>query len=260
MSTDILHLASFVRQTMGSCRRIQPIPQDFEYALRRSFISVDDLTPHLKSLRALVPAPTLLPSPPPEEKDPFDDFSGMPVLDPYLSGENDRVRSQYIPPHFPQFPSKHTYRYTPVFTERELDPRKIRERATEDGRHGEEALRKLARAAFKDVQAGGGHREKRLWGRKAENMESMFEKTIRGLTKKAQKNQTMGIVDTHPMEIDAGVVPKPSKTPLANNELGPIVNCERSFWRKNATTAPRKTEKVVETKDAAVTVERWVST
>jgi hypothetical protein len=34
---------------------------------------------------------------------------------------------------------------TAVFIGRDNDPRKIRERAAEDGRHGEEALRKLAR-------------------------------------------------------------------------------------------------------------------
>ncbi|KAL1963434.1 hypothetical protein VTN77DRAFT_8335 [Rasamsonia byssochlamydoides] len=268
----ILHFASLVRQTMSACRRIQPIPQDFEHALRRSFISFDDLTPHLKPLSMVAPTPTLLPSPPPEEQDPFDAFAGMPVLDPVLSGEDDRVRSKYIPPHFPQFPSKHTYRYTPVFTERELDPRKIRERATEDGRHGEEALRKLARAAFRDTQAAGaGPREKRLWGRKHESMESMFEKTVRGLAKKAaqKNNNAVGISDPQPqpqpMEVDGGAAQKQLKSPFANIELGPIVNCERGFWRKTA-TGPRKTEKVVEakaveTKDAALArVERWVST
>lgn len=263
---DILHFTSFVRQNMTACRRTQPIPQDFEHALRRSFVSVDDLTPHLKPLPAVAPTPTLLSSPPPEEKDVFDSFAGMPILDPHLSGEEDRMRSKYIPPHFPQFPSKHTYRHTPVFTERELDPRKIRERATEDGRHGEEALRKLARAAFRDTQAAGaGQREKRLWGRKNENMESMFEKTIRGLAKKAQKNNNVpGPADAQPMEIDGGAVQKQLKPPLANIELGPIVNCERGFWLKTATTGPRKTEKTkkaVETKDAAVSrVERLVST
>lgn len=247
---------------MTACRRIQPIPQDFEHALRRSFITVDDLSPHLKPLGAVEPTPMLLPSPPPEEKDPFDAFAGMPVLDPHLSGEDDRARSAYIPPHFPQFPSKHTYRYTPVFTEREQDPRKIRERATEDGRHGEEALRKLARAAFKDTHAGAvSQREKRLWGRKLENMESMFEKTVRGLAKKAQRNLATNKTEPLPMEIDGAAAPKPSKSPLTNIELGPIVNCERGFWRKNATTGRRKTDKVVETKDDAVTkVERWVST
>jgi hypothetical protein len=199
-----------------------------------------------------------LPSPPPEEKDPFNEFLGMPVLDSHLSGEDDRVRSTYIPAHFPQFPSKHTYRYTPVFTEREVDPRKIREHATEDGRQGEEALRKLARAAFKDTHTGGASKgEKGLWGRKNESMESMFEKTVRGLAKRSQKTVT----DGQSMEIDGGASQKQSKSLLANIEMAPIVNCEREFWRKSASTGPRKAEKPVDTKDPAMArLERWVTT
>lgn len=241
----MLRFASYVRQSMLSSRRLQPIPPDFEHALRQSFISVDDLPPYLKSLPAIEPVRTLLPSPPPEE----DPFTGLPSLGPVLSGEEDRVRSAYIPKHFPEFPSKHTYRHTPVFTEREHDPRKIRERATEDGRLGEEALRKLARAAFKDNQLGAAGRDKKLWGRKNENLESMFEKTIKGLAKKAQRNAPDAASNIAPsMNIDAGqpgvMEQKPSRPKLPIHfELGPIVNCERDYWRKTASTTGRKVEK-----------------
>jgi hypothetical protein len=233
---------------MSVSRRTQPIPQDFELALRENLISVDDLPPYIKSMQPVDPIPTTLPSPPPE-KDPFDDFAGMPVLDSHLSGEDDRVRNPHIPAHFPQFPSKHTYRHTPVFTEREVDPRKLRERATEDGRHGEEALRKLARAAFKDPQGSGGGREKRLWGRKNENAESMFEKTMKALTKKAQKTVT---------ESAPGSQSEAKAKASATVELGPIVNCERVFWRKPASATTRKTDKPVDVKESAVNrTERW---
>lgn len=243
---------------MTACRRTQPIPQDFEHALRRSFIGTDDLIPHLRSLDARAPVPTLLPSPPPEEKDPFNSFVEMPLLDSNLSGKDDKARSTYIPSHFPQFPSKHTYRHTPVFTEREDDPRKVRERATEEGRHGEEALRKLARAAYKDTHTGGLSKgEKRLWGRKDESMESMFEKTVRGLAKKTRK----AAADNRIMDIDSGEAQKQSKAVLANIEMAPIVNCERHFWRKTTSSGPRKVEKPAETKDSTpVKVERWVKT
>lgn len=242
---------------MAACRRTQPIPQDFEHALRRSFIDTDDLL-HVKSLGGCAPVPTLLPSPPPEVNDLFGEFLGMPVLDSHLSGEDDKIRSTYIPSHFPQFPSKHTYRYTPVFTEREDDPRKVRERATEEGRHGEEALRKLARAAFKDTHTGALSKgEKRLWGRKNESMESMFEKTVRGLAKKTRKPAA----DGQGMDIDSGDAQKQSKAVLANIEMAPIVNCERNLWRKSASAGPRRVEKPAELKDSDLAkVERWVTT
>lgn len=223
---------------MLSSRRIQPIPQDFEHALTRYHLSPDDLLPYLKSPPTVEPTPTLLLSPPPKE----DAFKAIPFLGPQLSGEDDRARSAYIPKHFPEFPSKHTYRYTPVFTEREADPRKIRERATEDGRYGEEALRKLARAAFQDNQLGSAGREKKLWGRRMESMDSMFEKTVKAVAKKSQKNTTLTGAAA-PMEIDLGagadVEMKPSRSKLSLNiELPPIINCERDFWRR--TTASRE--------------------
>lgn len=221
---------------MLSSRRLQPIPPDFEHALRQSFVSVDDLSPYLKSLPAVEPVRTLLPSPPPDE----DAFTALPSLGPALSGEEDRVRSAYIPKHFPEFPSKHTYRHTPVFTDREHDPRKIRERATEDGRLGEEALRKLARAAFKDNQLAAASRDKKLWGRKNENLETMFEKTIKGLAKKAQRSAA----DAAPsMDITSGEQKPPRPKLPIHFELGPIVNCERDFWRKTASATGRKAEK-----------------
>jgi hypothetical protein len=168
----------------------------------------------------------------------------MPILSDALSGEDDRRRNGHIPAHFPQFPSKHTYRFTPVYTDRETDPQKIRELGTEDGRHGEEALRKLARAAYKDTHVSGvGKGEKRLWGRKSETMESMFEKTIRAVTKKNNK------VSEGDGKVEGGQ--KPAKFSLASLELAPIVNCERTYWRK-AATGSSKTDKLADTKDAAV--------
>ncbi|EED12196.1 bromodomain associated domain protein [Talaromyces stipitatus ATCC 10500] len=247
----ILHLASFARQSMTASRRIQPIPQDFEFALQRAFIGTDELTPYVKSLKSEKTIPTLLPSPPPEEDDLFGAFTGIPVLSEELSGEDERNRINYIPAHFPQFPSKHTYRFTPVFTERETDPRRIRELGMEDSRHGEEALRKLARAAFKDTHATGtGKSERRLWGRKTESAETMFEKTIRGLSKKVQQP-----VDSQ----GGGAGQKDSKSSLANLDLAPIVNCERSFWRKS-TSGTQKAEKLPDKDSVIAKVERWVST
>lgn len=60
-----------------------------------------------------------------------------------LSGASDKLKMPFIPKKFPAFPSRHTYKATEVMPERETDPRKIREKATEAARHGEEALRRL---------------------------------------------------------------------------------------------------------------------
>ncbi|KAL2855358.1 hypothetical protein BJY01DRAFT_231681 [Aspergillus pseudoustus] len=235
----LLKLASYVRASMLSSRRVQPIPNDFEYALKRHHLSVNSLLPYLQPPAKIEPIPTQLPSPPPEEED---DFKVLPSLG--LSGEDDRTRSPYIPKHFPEFPSKHTYRHTPVFTERERDPRKIRERAADDGRHGEEALRKLARAAFKDNQPGSGGRDKKPWGRKGESFDSMFEKTVKGLSKKAQRGPVLG--GPSAMEIDAGAAEteaKPGRSKgLAGIELPPIINCERDLWRRNAASGRQRPE------------------
>ncbi|PYI07883.1 hypothetical protein BO78DRAFT_365716 [Aspergillus sclerotiicarbonarius CBS 121057] len=235
----LLQFASYVRQSMLSSRRVQPIPQDFEHALIRQSVPVDDLLPHAKRHPNIEPIPTLLPSPPPEE----DSFKILPSLGPLLTDEDDRVSNAYIPKHFPDFPSKHTYRHTPVFTEREQDPRKIREQATEDGRHGEEALRKLARAAFKDNHSGASVRDKKPWGRRAESMDGMFEKTARALAKKIQKPATGP--GSGPMEIDsgAGAEDRASRSKLSLNiELPPIINCERDFWRRAPTSGSRRVE------------------
>lgn len=243
-----MHFALYVRQSMSVCRRTQPIPQDFELALRKNFISIDDLPFYVKSMKPIGPVPTTLPSPPPE-KDPLDDFVDMPILHSSLSGEDDRTRNRHIPAHFPLFPSIHTYRSTSVFPEREDDPRKLRERATEDGRHGEEALRKLARAAFKDVQGPGVSRDKRLWGRKHESVESMYEKTMKALIKKSQKATT---------EAAPWSQSEPNARVAATIELGPIVNCERGFWRKSASICARTNDKPVDVKDSSADrTERW---
>lgn len=228
---------------MLSSRRIQPIPHDFEHALKRSRLSPDDLKPYIEAPPPTSPIPTLLPSPPPE-----DEVSRkLPFLN-ALRGEESESNRSYVPSHFPDFPSKHTYSATAVFTERDSDPRKIRERAAEDGRHGEEALRKLASAAFRDNPTSSSSRDKKLWGRRTESMETMFERTVKGLAKKLPKDShgqsaissavgsAMDIDSGPPADSDAKARSKLSW----NLELGPIVNCERDFWRR--ATSGRSTE------------------
>ncbi|CAG8266988.1 unnamed protein product [Penicillium salamii] len=238
----VLRLSGFIRQSMLSSRRIQPIPNDFEHALKRANLDLNDLLPHLKPAPSDALAPQFLPSPPPENEI----TKSLPFLT-ALSSEDDRATRAYIPQHFPSFPSKHTYSASAVFIERDGDPRKIRERAAEDGRHGEEALRKLASAAFRDNQTGSTGRDKKLWGRRMDSMESMFEKTTKALTKKLGNDKhilSSGLGST--MDIDPGQVDAETKAQLKlswNMEMGPIVNCERDTWRRTTSNTRRGEEK-----------------
>lgn len=228
---------------MVSSRRLQPIPHDFEHALKRVRISPDDLRPYLKTTKPVAPVPTLLPSPPPEDEV----ARKLPFLN-ALKGEEGRSNRSYVPKCFPDFPSMHTYSTTAVFTERDSDPRKIRERAAENGRHGEEALRKLASAAFRDIPTTSSSKDKKLWGRRMESMETMFEKTVKGLTKKLQKDQLAsaptGAAMGSAMEIDSVRAPdgdvKARSKVLWNQEMGPIVNCERDLWRRMTAASARE--------------------
>lgn len=237
---------------MLSSRRLQPIPQDFEYALNHHRITPDDLRPYLKSPPAVAPIRPPLPSPPPEDEV----KRKLPFLN-ALRGEESETNRSYVPRHFPDFPSKHTYSSTPVFTERDNDPRKIRERAAEDGRHGEEALRKLASAAYRDSPTGAIGRDKKLWGRRMESMETMFEKTVKGLAKKLQKDPFaapgLNTTATPTMEIDIGPIEADPKvrSKAWNQEMGPIVNCERDYWRRTTAASGR----VVEDKTPKSTVD-----
>lgn len=248
---------------MLSSRRTQPIPHDFEHALRRDRLDPDDLRPYLKTTRPVAPVPTLLPSPPPEDEV----TRKLPFLN-ALKVEEGLTNRSYVPKHFPDFPSKHTYSATAVLTERDSDPRRIRERAAEDGRHGEEALRKLASAAFRDNPMSSSGKDKKLWGRRMESMESMFEKTVKGLAKKLQKgpfaSTAMSGVMGSAMEIDSGAPAdgdaKSRPKVSWNLEMGPIVNCERDLWRRTTAAKARKDERSSKPADSVEPVDSFVGT
>lgn len=220
---------------MLSSRRLQPIPPDFEHALTRARLSLNDLRPLVKNPQPETKIPILPPSPPPE-----DELARNHAFLTALRDQENQTNRSYIPKHFPDFPSKHTYSSTSVFTERDNDPRKIREQAADDGRHGEDALRRLASAAHRDNPTNTSGRDKKLWGRKLESMDSMFEKTVKGLSKRIQKDQNdpaAPLLGTA-MDIDSGPAVGAdgrirSKVSLST-EMGPIVNCERHLWLRPA--------------------------
>jgi len=127
---------------MLAARRSAPTPLDFEYALRREGLTARLLKPHLKPpIDANKIKPLFIPVS--QQELVHRPVAGL--LGEDLNGESDKRTKGYIPKQFPSFPSKHTYKSTEVKLERETDPRKIREKATEEARHGEEALRRLVK-------------------------------------------------------------------------------------------------------------------
>lgn len=166
-TTDATKFLSFVAESMLSARRSSPTPLDFEYALRREGLTARLLKPHLKPPVAASKVKPLFISVPQQElvHRPFAALTGED-----LSGDSDKRIKAYIPKQFPTFPSKHTYKSTEVKLDRETDPRKIREKAAEEARHGEEALRRLVKAG-----KAGDHRSARRAAEKSAKQKKRHE-------------------------------------------------------------------------------------
>ncbi|WEW60232.1 hypothetical protein PRK78_005717 [Emydomyces testavorans] len=245
----MLRFLSYARASMTSCRRTQPIPQDFEHALNRNSVSLDSLRPYVKLSPKPKRIPNTLPTPPPEETSVRTHFH---FLGPELSAPEDKQIHSYIPKHFPKFPSRHTYRDTPVYTKRETDTRKVREQATEEGRLAEEALRKLVHAA-KNSRPTEEKAEKALWGREEESMDTMFEKAMAAVLKKQAEDKErkskgkQKAVDTSGDGMDFSFTEPAKEKPLekvdielAKLDLGPVVNYERQYWRRRPVPEQQK--------------------
>jgi transcription initiation factor TFIID subunit 8 len=138
----MMNFLGTVKASMTASRRLTPLPQDFIFALAESGLESHHLDPHLRlALPDDIANPTIQPprlseAPPPD-------------LAPMLGHELATPATQqygYIPSHFPPLPSRHAWQSTNIFTDREKDPRRIRERATDEGVQAEHALRKLTTA------------------------------------------------------------------------------------------------------------------
>jgi hypothetical protein len=133
-----------LKRVAHASRRAEPVPTDVEAILRYYNLPLSSLKPHLQN-----PIPQRLLEP--KFYDPVTENtahleSSPPVLGDELDGRYEKEERPWIPKHFPSFPSKHTYRYTPA----ELpvkNTHKKREEALADARKGEMALRRIDRAA-----------------------------------------------------------------------------------------------------------------
>ncbi len=125
-------------------RREHPIPSDFENMLKRHNLPISSLTPHLKNPMSIDPMPSFVYS---DDTHQSSEFKALPLLGSELSGQADKDAKPYIPSSFPDFPSKHTYKFTPQDDTRSRDSQKIREEAALNAQQGEDALRRLVRAS-----------------------------------------------------------------------------------------------------------------
>lgn len=200
---------SRVRRSMLAARRISPIASDFETAIEVLEVPRpdDQLEPYKTEP---VINPPLLPTPPPEDE--FHNTVELPpaILGPELDGHGRLNRYTFNTSGLPELPSAHTYKDTPVYPYRETDTRRIRELATQEGKLGEQALRKLAGAVKLDAahsldletsrpKPSPPQQQKRRKGISISE-EAIFEETLRDLL---------------------------TKEP-GGFELGPIVNCEKA--------------------------------
>lgn len=224
---DMAHYLADVRQSMLSSRRTGPIPQDFLQALHTHQLSLRSLLPHLDP-----PVPPSLSQFPVEtEVAQEDEQQHLRFLGPILNGAPNGHAKSYIPRHFTAYPSKHTYKATAEFANREHDPRKVRERATEEGRLGEEALRRLIGAASnhpaQEAQQRQGTKSMRV------RRNQMFMETMQAVTAGAPNSQS---VDSGYGSFEKGKQREGDAPSLSfgNGRLSSVVNSEKKYWRKPA--------------------------
>ena len=217
------HLAE-VRQSMLSCRRPQPIPQDFLQALHAHQLSLRSLLPHLDPPVLSSKSHFPLQTEPAEDGD----LQQYRSIDSLLKESLDDQEKSYVPKHFPDLPDKHTYQATPHYATREQDPRKVRERATEEGRLGEEALRKLVKAGtswpMEVADPGGANFSMRA------KRDQMWREAMSAITQEGSQS------GEGPMDIDKGKQREGEAWPSKSmpGHLSLAVNSEKRYWRKPA--------------------------
>ncbi|OAR02578.1 hypothetical protein LLEC1_00331 [Akanthomyces lecanii] len=141
------YLESIIEETKRlaiASRREHPTPSDFELMLKHHNLPISSLSPHLRNPMSIDPTPNLVYT---SNGHKSAEFKPLPLLGSELSGQADKDAKLYIPSSFPEFPSKHTYKFTPQDDTRSRDSQKIREEAALNAQQGEDALRRLVRAS-----------------------------------------------------------------------------------------------------------------
>jgi len=217
----MLKFLSMARRSMLAARRTMPTATDFEAAIDALEVPRpdDQLRPYQTHTSTV---PSLLPTPPPEDE--FHNTTKLPpsLLGPELDSHGGLTKFAFSVGGIPELPSAHTFKETPVYPHRETDSRRIRELATQEGKLGEQALRKLAgavkldaahppaaAAAAAESQPPPNRRPKVFQSKQRKRWksgidvpeEAVFEETLRDLLAKGP----------------------------GGFELGPIVTCEKAY-------------------------------
>lgn len=244
----MLRFLSHVKISMNACRRVQPIPQDFSFALAKGDLRSSALLAHVKLPICSSTTQPPLPSPAPDESPPPPLEK---LLGPDLVETEPKSRKHWIPPHFPNLPSKHTWKETPTFAERETEPLKIRELATQQGILAEKALRKLisvGKSSGTEVgMKGNGKSEDRKTISHKEKYEKTWENTFQALAAEDEKVQAQA--RARAMEVDSEMdidlegednMPVTSKlNPAITPDTRIVVNYDKKYWRKGSSLTLR---------------------
>lgn len=198
-----------------NARRDAPVPTDYEKMLKRNNIAVSSLKPHL---RHPIPANQTKPTYSDQVITLDDEMVTLPLLGPELSGQSDKDRLQHVPKSFPEFPSMHTYKFTPQEDISARDSQKTREQAARTAQQGEDALRRLVRAS-------------KL--RKQKEVKSLVEKDEQGKERFRLWENTMKKF----MGLD-GQRDKPGQGEIADHSM--IVNSDAAFSRREPSKLSRK--------------------
>ncbi|KAF2435749.1 hypothetical protein EJ08DRAFT_645435 [Tothia fuscella] len=216
----MLRFLAYATASMHSNRRIQPIPQDFISALAHFGVTPSELLPHLEIPQLpLVTQLPILPPPPGEISLPQVDQ----LLGAELVGIPDYMR--YVPSHLPQIPSRHTWQDTAIYPAREVDARRIRELATEEGVLAEQAMRKLV--------ASGAHAKAATKIQRSSKDQAIWEAAMQSLLEmddeQKQKEDAAAMDwegENHALRAPGVVIQK--ATDLSSTML---VNYEEKYWR-----------------------------
>lgn len=236
---------SRVRNSMSSARRTTTVPHDWIYALKSSGLKGSAPLEQHFDTGDIPPSflqPSFAPPEPPEQPPP--DLEGM--LGPELSGRADKDKRKYIPAHFPPFPPKYAWQATPVYAQRERDPARIREKATEEGILAEQSLRRLMAAQKAGLQKNKARKQRRskrmkesdqLWQEAMKELIVEDEVRVEEAKKRTQFHDGLDMDEDEEWEHE----PEPPKTSQVAEKKrsvslqeGVHVNYDQKFLRKCA--------------------------
>jgi transcription initiation factor TFIID subunit 8 len=214
ITLDMAHLLEEVRISMNSSRRVQPLPHDFLAALNKHHLTLRSLLIHLDPP---VPATKSQPSLSAESDDKETGKHEAQLIHQMLS-QATLSSEPHVPRNFPSLPSRHTFKAEAVFATPHRDQKQIRELATEEGRLGEEALRRLMskKASGDDTLMTGLRTGSKLSFR--QRSRALWRETYEEAVKKSRAEA---------MDLDGQ-----DQDSEASSHLRPAVNADSAYWRK----------------------------